>query len=364
LVIGIPEILLGLALFVLPIACLVNWVAAFRQVQDSEPLVPSEYQDNVPWGLADLAVVMLIVAVTIGAGVYSVAKMVGIEDPDLSKIIDPRDQGPLFLIFGCASLLATALTFAWLFTRYRIRLFPSTNFGPDIELGMRWFVMLVVPVLLIQLFLTQVLKFESEHPLTEMLRMTKNPALLPIAAFVAMISAPLFEEMFFRMLLQGWLEKLQVTASRMKAGIGTKADSDAVLLGGPSSASMLLPEEQAATEEDENPFRHPPGNGSSGKKPPSDNPYEQPSSEELDSETEEEFSVIERRPVLWVPILVSSGLFAIAHLSHGPDWIPLFFLAVGLGYLYQRTRRILPCIVVHMLVNGLGVLQLWYHVRQ
>ena len=361
MIIGIPEILLGLALFVLPIACLVNWVAAFRQVQDNEPLVPSEYEENVPWGLADLAVVMLIVAVTIGAGVYSIAKMVGIENPDFSQMIDPRDQGRLFLIFGCASLLATAFTFGWLFTRYRIRVFPAANFGPDIELGMRWFVMLVVPVLLIQLVLTQF--FSSEHPLTEMLRLTKNPSLLPIAAFVAMISAPIFEEMFFRMLLQGWLEKLQVTASRMKAGIGTKADSDAVLLGGHSSASMLSPEEQQALEEeDANPFSHPPGNGSSEKKQSGDNPYE--ASAALEKEDDGDvIAVVEDRPIMWVPILVSSGLFAIAHLQHGPDWVPLFFLAVGIGYLYQRTRRVLPCIVVHMLVNGLGVLQLWYHVR-
>ena len=73
---------------------------------------------------------------------------------------------------------------------------------------------------------------------------------------------------------------------------------------------------------------------------------------------------VDNRKVIWIPILVSSALFSLAHYSHGPDWIPLFFLALGLGYLFQRTRRIQPCIIVHMLVNALGILQLWSAVRQ
>lgn len=361
MIIGLPEILLGLALFILPISCLTNWVAAFRQLQDGEPLVPSEYEENVPWGLVDLAIVMLIVSVTMGAGVYAIAKMVGIENPDLTKMIRAKDQGPLFLIFGSASLLATALTFGWLFARYRIPLLRTSRFGSDLEVGMRWFVMLVVPVLLIQLLLTRF--FPSTHPLTEMLLLTKNPSLLPIAAFAAMISAPIFEETFFRYLLQGWLEKLQVTASRMKLGTGTKADTDAVLFGGYSSASLETPEEmQPAGADDGNPFRHPPGNGSRAKaEPPSDNPYEATNPAQGD---DEESEVVDDRPIMWVPILVTSGLFALAHVQHGPDWVPLFFLSLGLGYLYQRTRRLTPCIAVHMFVNSLGILQLWSHIRQ
>jgi membrane protease YdiL (CAAX protease family) len=52
-------------------------------------------------------------------------------------------------------------------------------------------------------------------------------------------------------------------------------------------------------------------------------------------------------------------LFAGAHWSHGPDPIPLFFFALVLGYLYQRTRRILPCVVVHFLLNSCSLAALW-----
>jgi membrane protease YdiL (CAAX protease family) len=51
------------------------------------------------------------------------------------------------------------------------------------------------------------------------------------------------------------------------------------------------------------------------------------------------------------------------HAAHGPDPIPLFVLALGLGYLYRQTHRILPCIVVHFLLNLLTMaalaMELW-----
>ena len=99
---------------------------------------------------------------------------------------------------------------------------------------------------------------------------------------------------------------------------------------------------------------------SDGPTEQSPNPYaDEPASDDgMDEEVPED------RPTMWLPIVVSSGLFALAHLQHGPDWIPLFVLALGLGYLYQRTQRVLPCIVVHVLFNSLAIIQIWANVRQ
>ncbi|PAY17772.1 hypothetical protein CKO51_20280 [Rhodopirellula sp. SM50] len=52
------------------------------------------------------------------------------------------------------------------------------------------------------------------------------------------------------------------------------------------------------------------------------------------------------------PIYVTSLLFAAMHWGQGAAPIPLFFLSVGLGFLYQRTGRLVPAIVVHMLLNA------------
>ena len=56
----------------------------------------------------------------------------------------------------------------------------------------------------------------------------------------------------------------------------------------------------------------------------------------------------------WLPIVVSATVFALVHLDfRAPrlDFIPLFFFACGLGYLYQRTHRALPSILLHMTLN-------------
>lgn len=52
------------------------------------------------------------------------------------------------------------------------------------------------------------------------------------------------------------------------------------------------------------------------------------------------------------PVVVASVLFAAVHVGQGPAPIPLFFLSLGLGYLYRQTGRITPSLVVHMVLNG------------
>lgn len=62
------------------------------------------------------------------------------------------------------------------------------------------------------------------------------------------------------------------------------------------------------------------------------------------------------------PILVSAGGFAAIHANHGPDPIPLFFFAVGLGVLYRRTQRITASLVVHLLLNLVTMIFLLLHI--
>jgi hypothetical protein len=64
-------------------------------------------------------------------------------------------------------------------------------------------------------------------------------------------------------------------------------------------------------------------------------------------------------PYGWLPVLISSALFGAAHYGYGPEPVPIFLLAIILGYVYQRTHRIIPCIVAHSLFNSLTMITLW-----
>ena len=56
------------------------------------------------------------------------------------------------------------------------------------------------------------------------------------------------------------------------------------------------------------------------------------------------------------PILASSLAFAFVHWDYGPSWVPLFFFALMLGYLYRQTHRLWPSVVAHACLNGLSTL--------
>jgi membrane protease YdiL (CAAX protease family) len=59
------------------------------------------------------------------------------------------------------------------------------------------------------------------------------------------------------------------------------------------------------------------------------------------------------------PIYLMQGVLTWLLPNAVPDPIPLFFLALALGFLYQRTHRLLPAIVLHMALNGSSLLMVW-----
>ncbi len=199
----------------------------------------------------------------------------------------------------------------------------------------------LAPVHLIQqLFMRSSDEVESGHPLIRMvLESPPNPWVLVLAGVAAVVVAPICEEITFRLLLQGWLERwedtrlgwrkeaVDVSAVEVPA---TAEEETAVTIEAPVAPTAPL--DTAAEPEVEN---DPPVRG-----------------------------VVASLPYGWLPILVSAAAFGLAHFGYGPEPIPLFFLALVLGYLYQRTHSIVPSIVAHALFNLFTMIVLWrivYH---
>lgn len=137
------------------------------------------------------------------------------------------------------------------------------------------------------------------HPVEQMLQAEFSPITAAVSILGAVVLAPLFEEVVFRGVLQGWLARVSREA-----------------FGGPPT-----PTASGEAERDET--------------PPS----------------------IDRGGAAEMPgIALASALFAAVHYQQWPSPIPLFFLAMTMGILRQRTGSLIAPIVVHAIFNATSTL--------
>lgn len=182
----------------------------------------------------------------------------------------------------------------------------------DFILGALGTVMLLPPMFLLQTLLTQIVPYE--HEVMDLLTSDASIGLLVTLSLTTIVVAPLTEEFFFRGLLQGWLQQLSMRLRNRRPQAQTFA------IAGPAEAT------------------------GAGHEASADGPI--PAA-----------GVIRPRDaaaMAYWPMLVSSLLFALAHWGQGPAPITLFFLALGLGFLYRLSGSLWPCIMVHAVLNGLS----------
>jgi membrane protease YdiL (CAAX protease family) len=133
---------------------------------------------------------------------------------------------------------------------------------------------------------------EYTHPSFDRVQQSRQLKTLLDTWLTAVLIAPVVEEILFRSIIQGWLQR---------TGPAAREDAASLITGQPGSVT-----------------------GEGPCKP---------------------------RPVHIPAILTTAVLFGLAHYSQGPAPISLFVLSLGLGYLYQRTGSLIACIVMHMLLN-------------
>jgi membrane protease YdiL (CAAX protease family) len=316
------------------------WNRARARHRLGKPILHPEPVSPVPWGLFDIFVALLLQAVTLIAAAQWLQAQTGIDlaRPRAEMSVDQRAQ--LMLASAVAHFGAILLTLLWLVVRHGANArelgIEIGRLRSDTLVGSAAFAMLAPIVYGLQALLVQLVK--SAHPLLELLKENPQPEFFIITGVAAVLIAPVSEEILFRMLLQGWLDRAARGADSPRA----------VFFGG---RPLPVVSDNSTRTVDE--------------VPPASTPADEPAldgSEFAVAPPVEPAADAERRP--WWPVVVSALLFALAHAEHGPDPIPLFVLAVGLGYLYRQTGRILPCIVVHMLLNCCTLLMMWLNVTQ
>src|SRR3954453_5929230 len=298
------------------------------------PLLPYEPRRPVPWG----AVGCILAVITLLNAAYAASHDMAVADGGRSS----QPLEPATLIFGMIEqlfivgglvLVVAAITKATL----RDLGWPANirQFIRDISIGAAACLVALAPVHISQIALMTVFfpDMKSGHPLIKMVMdAPPDPWILLLTGVAAVVVAPICEEIAFRLLLQGWLEgwvdrrlgwraaatEMQMTndEAQMTNDQGSR----------PEDLSLVIPDSSLQAE--------PPSSGIAGL------------------------------PYGWFPIIVSSAAFGLAHLGYGPEPVPLFLLGLVLGYLYQRTHRILPGIVTHALFNLFTMIILWrmvYH---
>jgi membrane protease YdiL (CAAX protease family) len=291
-----------------------------------ERTAPLEPRRPASWGLLD---------VLGAAALIHCAPLVGSE---VEKIL-PRyfDVTEFASVAAAISGLATSLAvlFAFVLSIAFVSLRTGSTFRDlgfdlshtirDLWLGVSSFVLIGPVVFAIQMALTH--WFPSEHPLLESVRAHPSFATLTNVAVAALLVAPLIEEFLFRVLLQGWMERVATIRGGMAA----------LVMGEPAPPQRS--EASTALDRDE----------------PNTSVAEMPKKSAADDVPTSFF-------LRWLPIVCSAGVFALLHVGHGPDPIPLFVFALALGYLYQRTGRILPSLTLHFLLNGVSLVMLMIEV--
>lgn len=350
------------------------WVALVMMRVSRMPILPREPRRTVPWGLVDLLLgfVLLVGLSAVGLQLFPLDRQ-----PEPAAQRDREDDGDETAPASAERLppaaekksrletlsLADArkiisldsgvklVVAALLIAAIGLRLGPSaTDWGwtlahwrRDLTLGVGVFLATFAPMIGLQAALVYGLSWKYEHPMIDLVTRTKDPLLFGLSAVAAAVIAPLFEEFIFRGLLQGWLEKV----------VAGRSGAKSVLLGGDDDPQPGEPAPVAAIDV--------PGYATAPE-PIDLNPYAAPQPVEASLPPASAAGLVPATRLDWLAIFCSMLVFSLLHFSHGPAWIPLLIFGAAVGLVYQRTHRLWPGIIAHMLLNGTTILGLWIQV--
>jgi len=324
-----PESLNQSALFAMAMAFLLSLGSLFFLFQrhiDGRPLLAYQPRCRVPWGPLAAMVPLLIVLLTIFGS--------------RTEDIDPADfiaSGWLnsAVMIGLVGMIMVLLSAAVGADARDLGL-PSSRrqLLGDTAAGVLACIAALIPIYMIQFALHIALQPEQQHQLIEKLLEHRSPQMMLVGVVSAVIAAPVFEEFTFRVLLQGWLERKEDElvgyrgSEPMLSDVESSSGSETLDLEFLSPVP-LAPMEPAAKDEVE------------------DRPTD---------------GLIAALPHGWMPILISSLVFGLAHVGHGVAPVPLVAFGIVLGYLYQRTHRLAASIAAHMFFNAYSMGLLWLQI--
>jgi membrane protease YdiL (CAAX protease family) len=283
------------------------WIAVGRRrAVAGQPLLEPQAQREPFWSLAEFIVcfglwLVCSLAALATAQRYLAGRIPAAETAEAGQRLSATTEGITALHLGgsVASLVVLVSLLAWMGLSRR-ELFERWGLWPrwsDLRLGMIASLFILPPVLLLGTLVGTVVEYE--HPTLDAIEANPTVTVFLALTFSAVIVAPLFEEFMFRALLQGGLQKIARRLDIARQAILQEQEPEEI-------PEVLSGDEVAASS--------------------------------------------------WRPVVLSSAVFALVHIGQGAAPVPLFFMALGLGYVYRQSGRLWPCITVHFVLNALTML--------
>ena len=291
-------------LIVLALLSIPLWFRFVRQFPNVDA-----FRDSLPvpgkLGFVDVGLIFFMTQLIQLGGIYLGCGILGVPNSLANPEVEPTTG---FRLIGVLSqLLACASSMAIICLRYRegvsIFGFRFERIRRDLKLGLLAFIMIIPGVLAIHSLISLLIPYQ--HETLSAMGKTDVYGILSLA-LGAVVAAPIYEEFFYRGAMLSWLLRFSYLAPR---------DLMAWVYGGPAGTYTGQPE---------------------------------------DSKLEESTSISGR--TLWSSVFFSAAMFGLMHAGQGGAPIALTLLAVALGYLFVRTGSLLPCIVVHFLLNAMTVI--------
>jgi membrane protease YdiL (CAAX protease family) len=337
------KILAGLLTLLIFGSIIAAWIGLILRLALNLPVLPARTPRYVPWGIGS---VVLSILTWLGLQILVptcyfvfVHPRPAVAVPVVARVeLSPGEQMGLSAVGNAFVLIL--IPFLLILTckaRPRDFGFVAKNLPKQIVQGFLAY-FLIAPIVIVVMLCSLLIWNKTNHPLEEAIKRDHTPGMLVVLVLAGVVLAPLAEELIFRGVLLGWL-------TRMVLGRPKKSTIDD-FSGEPELSSLLEPDLTAE-----------PGFAEVLDHDP-DNPYAPPRAPIALQETTE-VSVEMSGSKTFLLILsnvVISVVFAGLHASVWPTPVPIFFLSLGLGFLYQRTGSLVPSTALHMTFNGVSTL--------
>lgn len=193
------------------------WLAVLRKLLSRRAPIALEPRIEVPWSGRDL------LALIVGYFACEIAAATVLQQWMPSTSAQPS---PTTLMAQSAARMVWLVLAPWyLFARAGATLddlgWNARELWRDARLGVCVFLAASVPVFAVQGFFVHVMEMPSKHPALVMIEEHRDYLFLAAMTVVVAGVAPLFEELVFRVLLQGWIEGRQARLRADREGEAT-----------------------------------------------------------------------------------------------------------------------------------------------